>query len=132
MVDNDGTRISGNLFSVGSGSTFAYGMVFVRALELLTCWTRARAALEIIWGAFMTLCLLLMPMWPVLWWWWTGILDTYYHYDMTVDEAVDMAKRAIYHATHHDCFSGGMVRGWFYVVAALFSCCWETRRCMYM
>jgi len=26
-VDNDGTRLEGNLFSVGSGSTFAYGIL---------------------------------------------------------------------------------------------------------
>ena len=27
FVDNDGTRLKGNLFSVGSGSTFAYGVL---------------------------------------------------------------------------------------------------------
>lgn len=63
MLDNDGTRIKGNLFSVGSGSTFAY-----------------------------------------------GVLDTHYKYDLTVDEAVELGKRAIYHATHRDAGSGGFVR----------------------
>jgi 20S proteasome subunit beta 5 len=26
-LDNDGTRIKGNLFSIGSGSTYAYGVL---------------------------------------------------------------------------------------------------------
>jgi len=26
-VDNDGTRLKGNLFAVGSGSTYAYGVL---------------------------------------------------------------------------------------------------------
>jgi len=26
-LDNDGTRLKGNLFSVGSGSTYAYGIL---------------------------------------------------------------------------------------------------------
>eukprot|EP00592_Proboscia_alata_P010275 CAMPEP_0194354458 /NCGR_PEP_ID=MMETSP0174-20130528/2618_1 /TAXON_ID=216777 /ORGANISM="Proboscia alata, Strain PI-D3" /LENGTH=282 /DNA_ID=CAMNT_0039123421 /DNA_START=60 /DNA_END=908 /DNA_ORIENTATION=+ len=60
-VDNDGTRLHGNLFSVGSGSTYAY-----------------------------------------------GILDTHYRNDLTVEEAIDLGKRAIYHATHRDAASGGI------------------------
>jgi len=59
-VDNDGTRLKGNIFSVGSGSTYAY-----------------------------------------------GVLDTYYRKDLTVEEAIDLGKRAIYHATHRDAMSGG-------------------------
>jgi len=59
-VDNDATRLHGNLFSVGSGSTYAY-----------------------------------------------GILDTNYREDLTVQEAIDLGKRAIYHATHRDAYSGG-------------------------
>ncbi|KAM0683038.1 Proteasome subunit beta type-5 [Mitosporidium daphniae] len=61
-VDSDGTRLEGNLFSVGSGSTFAY-----------------------------------------------GILDSEYRYDLSIDEAVDLGQRAIYHATHRDAYSGGTV-----------------------
>jgi len=61
-VDNDGTRLKGNVFSVGSGSTYAY-----------------------------------------------GVLDSGYKYDLTVEEAYDLAKRAIYHATHRDAYSGGTV-----------------------
>ena len=59
--DDDGTRLKSNLFSVGSGSTYAY-----------------------------------------------GILDTYYRYDMTDEEAIDLGQRAIYHATHRDAYSGGI------------------------
>ena len=80
-VDNDGTRLKADekrsYFSVGSGSSYAY-----------------------------------------------GVLDQLYHYDMTgrrdwrrwcVDEeAIDLGKRAIYHATHRDAMSGGNnnCRGW--------------------
>ena len=63
-MDNDGTRLKGDLFSVGSGSTFAY-----------------------------------------------GVLDTGYRYDLTVDEAIDLGKRSIYHATFRDAYSGGSING---------------------
>jgi len=62
-VDNDGHRMPGHLFSVGSGSTYAY-----------------------------------------------GILDSGYRWDMTDEEAYDLGRRAIYHATHRDAYSGGIVR----------------------
>eukprot|EP00123_Amoebidium_parasiticum_P000529 comp11358_c0_seq1/m.5738 comp11358_c0_seq1/g.5738 ORF comp11358_c0_seq1/g.5738 comp11358_c0_seq1/m.5738 type:complete len:276 (-) comp11358_c0_seq1:50-877(-) len=61
-VDNDGTRLRGDLFSVGSGSTYAY-----------------------------------------------GVLDSEYKYDLSVDEAFELARRAIYHATYRDAMSGGSV-----------------------
>lgn len=64
-VDDDGTRLHAKksmpYFSVGSGSTYAY-----------------------------------------------GVLDTGYRWDMTEQEAVELGKRAIYHATHRDAYSGGM------------------------
>jgi 20S proteasome subunit beta 5 len=60
-VDNDASRIHGNLFSVGSGSTYAY-----------------------------------------------GVLDNHYRYDLTVEEAIELGKRAILHATHRDAYSGGI------------------------
>ncbi|KAG9389908.1 Proteasome subunit alpha/beta [Carpediemonas membranifera] len=60
--DSDGERIKGNLFSVGSGSTYAY-----------------------------------------------GILDSEYRPDLTVEEAVALGRRAIYHATHRDTMSGGNI-----------------------
>lgn len=39
-----------------------------------------------------------------------GVLDTYYKWDMTVEEAVELGIRSIYHATHRDTGSGGVVR----------------------
>uniref|UniRef100_A0A6U1LQI5 proteasome endopeptidase complex n=1 Tax=Fibrocapsa japonica TaxID=94617 RepID=A0A6U1LQI5_9STRA len=60
-VDDDGTRLEGNLFSCGSGSTYAY-----------------------------------------------GVLDSFYDYDMTVEEAIDLGQRAIAHATHRDAYSGSI------------------------
>jgi 20S proteasome subunit beta 5 len=53
--------VEGKRFSVGSGSTYAY-----------------------------------------------GVLDTGFRFDMTVDEAVELARRAIYHATFRDGASGGV------------------------
>jgi len=61
-VDSDGSRLTNDMFSVGSGSTYAY-----------------------------------------------GVMDSGYRYDMTLDEAFDLGRRAIYHATHRDAFSGGTV-----------------------
>ena len=61
-VDTDGTRLTHHIFSVGSGSTYAY-----------------------------------------------GVLDSGYRWDMEVDEARELGQRAIYHATHRDAYSGGVV-----------------------
>lgn len=61
-VDDDGTRLKGTLFSVGSGSTYAY-----------------------------------------------GVLDSGYKFEMSPEEAIDLARRAIFHATHRDAYSGGYV-----------------------
>ena len=68
-VDSDGTRLTNNLFSVGSGSTYAY-----------------------------------------------GVLDSSYKWDLKVEEAYDLARKAIYHATYRDSYSGGIV-----------SCKWSRR-----
>nr|ADQ00176.1 20S proteasome beta subunit E type beta 5 [Chlamydomonas sp. ICE-L] len=38
-----------------------------------------------------------------------GILDSGYKWDMPVDEAIELGRRAIYHATFRDCASGGTV-----------------------
>ena len=38
-----------------------------------------------------------------------GVLDSGYSYDLGVEEARDLGKRAIYHATHRDAYSGGVV-----------------------
>lgn len=61
-IDDDGTRLKGDIFSAGSGSTYAY-----------------------------------------------GVLDAGYRKDLTVDEAVELGKRSIYHATHRDAASGGVI-----------------------
>ncbi|MCL4148430.1 UNVERIFIED_CONTAM: hypothetical protein GTU68_031198, partial [Idotea baltica] len=63
-VDNDGNRLSGNMFSVGSGSLYAY-----------------------------------------------GVIDNGYKADMSDEEAYELGRRAIFHATHRDGASGGIVRG---------------------
>ncbi|KAF0976148.1 hypothetical protein FDP41_004823 [Naegleria fowleri] len=62
MVDNDGTRLKGTRFSVGSGSLYAY-----------------------------------------------GVLDQGYRPDLTEEEACELGRRAIYHATHRDAYSGGII-----------------------
>eukprot|EP01068_Selenidium_serpulae_P001462 Selendium_serpulae@DN1603_c0_g1_i1.p1 len=62
FVDDTGTRLCGDRFSVGSGSTHAY-----------------------------------------------GVMDSGFKEDMSVEEAVELGKRAIYHATHRDGGSGGVV-----------------------
>jgi len=61
-VDSDGTRLKGKRFSVGSGSSYAY-----------------------------------------------GVLDTDFKWDMTDEEAQELGRRAIYHATHRDAYSGGII-----------------------
>lgn len=63
-VDSEGTRTPGKVFSVGSGSVFAF-----------------------------------------------GVLDSGYHWDLSDEEAYELGRRAIYHATHRDAYSGGIVRG---------------------
>ena len=37
-----------------------------------------------------------------------GIMDTCYSWDMSDDEAIELGKRAIYHATFRDAYSGGV------------------------
>ena len=43
-----------------------------------------------------------------------GVLDTHYKFDMSVEDAVELGVRSIYHATHRDTGSGGVVRGKYY------------------
>ncbi|GJP43974.1 hypothetical protein CLOM_g10269 [Closterium sp. NIES-68] len=59
-VDSEGSRLEGRRFSVGSGSTYAY-----------------------------------------------GVLDAGYRWDLSVEEAEELGRRAIYHATFRDSASGG-------------------------
>jgi len=61
-IDNDGTRLKGERFSVGSGATYAY-----------------------------------------------GILDNGYRKDLTLEQAIELGKRSIYHATNRDAYSGGTI-----------------------
>ena len=61
--DNDGTRVDGERFAVGSGGTYAY-----------------------------------------------GVLDSGYRYDLTLEQAVTLGKRAISEATYMDSGSGGVCR----------------------
>jgi len=62
-VDSEGSRTAGSLFSVGSGSVYAF-----------------------------------------------GVLDSGYRWDLSDEEAQELGRRAIYHATHRDAYSGGIVR----------------------
>jgi 20S proteasome subunit beta 5 len=61
-VDSDGTRMTNHMFSVGSGSMYAY-----------------------------------------------GVMDEGYDWDMSTEDALELGRRAIYHATHRDAYSGGQV-----------------------
>jgi len=61
-VDSDGTRMANDVLSVGSGATYAY-----------------------------------------------GVMDEGYHWDISVEDAIELGRRAIYHATHRDAYSGGQV-----------------------
>ncbi|XP_005360485.2 proteasome subunit beta type-8 [Microtus ochrogaster] len=61
-VDQNGTRLSGQMFSTGSGNSYAY-----------------------------------------------GVMDSGYRQDLSPEEAYDLGRRAIVHATHRDCYSGGVV-----------------------
>merc|ERR1712226_1248974 len=62
-VNDSGDRHEGDVFSVGSGSTYAY-----------------------------------------------GVLDSGYSFDLSLADAIELGKRSIYHATHRDGASGGVVR----------------------
>ena len=40
-----------------------------------------------------------------------GVLDSGYRFDMSDDDAMELARRSIFAATHRDAYSGGIVRG---------------------
>ena len=42
-----------------------------------------------------------------------GVLDSGWRMDLTDEEAVELGRRAIYHATHRDAYSGGGNNGTF-------------------
>ena len=42
-----------------------------------------------------------------------GVLDSGYKFDLADEEAYELGRRAIYHATFRDASSGGIIRGLF-------------------
>ena len=44
-----------------------------------------------------------------------GILDNGFDYDLSVQEAIELGRRSIYHATHRDGASGGTINGMLYI-----------------
>jgi 20S proteasome alpha/beta subunit len=48
-VDSDGTRLKGDIFSVGSGSTFAYGVLDQVSIANLVNLAKLRMALLLTW-----------------------------------------------------------------------------------
>jgi 20S proteasome subunit beta 5 len=38
-------------------------------------------------------------------------LDRGYRWDLGVEEAIELGRRSIYHATHRDAYSGGTING---------------------
>ena len=84
-VDSEGTRLKGDKFSVGSGSTYAMGVLdqgYVRLPPSATIRAACSAHSRLL-----------------------------QDFDMTVDEAIALGRRSIYHATHRDAYSGGTVNG---------------------
>lgn len=61
-VDSEGNRVCGDLFAVGSGSMYAY-----------------------------------------------GVMDSGLQHSLSVEEACELGRRAIYQATYRDAYSGGQV-----------------------
>jgi 20S proteasome alpha/beta subunit len=43
----------------------------------------------------------------------TGVLDSYYKWEMTMEQSIALGKRAINEAAYNDAASGGVVRGIF-------------------
>lgn len=39
------------------------------------------------------------------------VIFSYYREDLAVDEAIELGRRAIYHAAHRDAMSGGICNG---------------------
>ena len=171
-VDNDATRIHGDLFSVGSGSTYAYGVLdkyvpnlfywFFSSYNAIPWWYDILCAYSVMLYFVVTsscmywlcairwhinalpsrstecqkvqtthlLCVrtlhnptathsinthlnpssfshpLSFSSFSFL-----PFLFSYYRYDLTVEEAIELGKRAILHATHRDAYSGGTNNG---------------------
>ncbi|KAJ8447753.1 hypothetical protein Cgig2_015116 [Carnegiea gigantea] len=107
-VDSEGGRLKGMRFSVGSGSPYAYGVLdngfvsFAHTSFILTAIKlTAKGGSSDICSASSSRRQVLMSV-PFVGW-------TRYRYDMTIEEAAELARRAIYHATFRDGASGGVV-----------------------
>ena len=48
-----------------------------------------------------------------------GVLDSGYRKDLTDEEAYELGRRSIYHATYRDASSGGIIRGKMDVICEL-------------
>ena len=100
-VDNDATRINGNLFAVGSGSTFAYGVLDTYYREDLT----VDEAIEV------STCLRLTPCVSASLFRTHAYFHTLtlsHHHTTSPHLPLQLGKRAIVAATHRDAYSGGM------------------------
>jgi 20S proteasome subunit beta 5 len=104
-VDSDGSRLKGDLFSVGSGSTFAYGV-----LDQVSC-------------ADDTLLHLRAP-----------ADQQGYSYDLSDEEAQELGRRSIIAAGHRDAFSGNTCNlfhvrenGWEFIGMSLVCTLWRMR-----
>lgn len=82
-VDSEGQRLKGNLFSVGSGSTFAYGVLDQ------VCGSSPNSLLKLD-------SVFLLPL--------TCIQG--YSYDLSDEDAQELGRRSIIAAGHRDAFSG--------------------------
>jgi len=100
-VDSDGQRTKGKIFSVGSGSLYAYGVLdngyswcglAVSTLAVDLSMRRHHSM------GFTTS----LP---------SSLIGHYVCRDMSVEDACELGKRAIYHATFRDAVSGGTVSG---------------------
>jgi 20S proteasome subunit beta 5 len=87
-VDSDGQRCKGKRFSVGSVGGVACFPLMFHKLPPLTCET-----LSLFQGSLYAY----------------GVMDSGYKWDMSVKDACELGRAAIYHATFRDAMSGGTV-----------------------
>jgi len=113
-VDSDGQRLGGPLFSVGSGSTFAYGVLDTgyRCAPLPPApLLDAKTSAPLLPGPLPPLSPSSPPTPPPTH---TARPPAACHrrprYDLKKEEALDLAQRSIFAATYRDAYSGGTVR----------------------
>ncbi|MGH0170182.1 UNVERIFIED_CONTAM: hypothetical protein FKN15_067077 [Acipenser sinensis] len=123
-VDSEGNRVCGDCFSVGSGSMYAYGVLDSGRREDLSveeaCDLARRAIYQATYRDAYSGGLYYVDsegnrvcgdcfsvgsgsMYAY------GVLDSGRREDLSVEEACDLARRAIYQATYRDAYSGGQV-----------------------